>query len=209
MSKLTVAAMGLVVLLGAGAAEATTIDWVFGSNLHNLGVADKSYASTPGGFSITAHAFASTTTNGVLYEKNGGGEETGLGMCSRTCPSDGEVQPHQFLRVDLGANEQSLTDWKIDIGSVQSGEGYSIYTSNSATAFTSGTSCGTNQTGFTLTALCGGAPSRYLFITASSGDILLQRLQADPVPAPATLSLLGSGLMALAGTAVWRKRWRT
>jgi hypothetical protein len=29
------------------------------------------------GFSVTAHAFTNSITNGSLYEKNGGGEETG------------------------------------------------------------------------------------------------------------------------------------
>ena len=219
MRGLTVAlTVVTLILLGAGAGHAATLEWDFGSNLGNLEDAQKTYTVSSIGFIVMGYLSVTTTPPfaGYLYEKTDGsitGEGTGVGLAFNDPaagePGDHEVFAGQFLRVDLNdALLAGLSNFKIDLASIQAGEAYSLFTSNDPTAFSGGTACETGGTDPTLHPLCGGAPLRYIFLTGGgtnatdpslSGDIDLTRITADTggtaaTPEPASLLLLGSGL---------------
>ncbi len=207
MERRTLAALvSAAVLLGV-ATEARAIVWDF-SNPSGPNGSTAPY--TASGVTISLSAFIDSATPGILWGKQGAGTQHGVGVCStNTTGCAGEIQPGNFIRIDLG--NQGLTNLRIQIGSVGEGESFSILTSgdSSLPGATPCVSNGTTEAPFALA--CSGGVKNFLFVEdGASGGVLLSGLQADLVanPEPATLLLVGSGLVALGGVGLGRLRRR-
>jgi hypothetical protein len=168
-------------------APASPVTFTFQENgLGNLG-ATSTFTET--GLSITAYASSGQT----LYAKNGGGDETGLGITSD--PSgDWEIYPGTFIQLKgAGVAITSLL-----LGSVQSGDGDTATIYYSTTLGVLGTLLGTLTSDGTFNiplADQGG----YIGISAGAGNILLDSAtgQATVPDAPRTFLLFGFALTAL------------
>ncbi len=213
--------LGALVFLGLaiGSAQATIITWNFTSPANVSIASPHTYLDTTSIFPIIASGFttANAPTGGTwtpgtvastpLFQKVDGPDETGLGLAD--LDADHEIQAKSMVQLDL-ANliAHGFTDPIMRIGSLQAGESFAVFGSDTAanaagasgTLRNSGTGLPTLQT-FSLD----GFPSdRYIWITASSADVLLLNGLNATVPEPSTLLLLGSGLLGLGGI-VWRR----
>jgi len=102
----------------------------------------------------------------------------------------------------MAGGSVALTNWMIDLGSIQTGENYSIFTSALNNAFSTGTACENPGINPALHPLCPGVGvlKEFIFITGGgtgSANILLTEIQATAVPEPATMFLGGLGIIAL------------
>src|SRR5262249_32680309 len=109
------------------------------------GVLGNSQTYSAAGATITAYGFSTAGDPTALFGKSTPGvtDETGLGI-SPGAGSDNEIQPTDFVELDLAnlfAKFGQSTPIKLKVGSVQAGEGYDVYGSNSL--LTSGGSLGT------------------------------------------------------------------
>ncbi|MGI8741516.1 MAG: PEP-CTERM sorting domain-containing protein [Bryobacteraceae bacterium] len=114
-------------------AVASTIPFTFSTPAGTLGV---SQSYTSGGITITARGYSGLNAPGsvgtpvALYGKTGGGDENGLGIADG---ADREIIGNYFIQLDFRDVKTKLINptAQMEIGSVQSGESYSIYGSNS------------------------------------------------------------------------------
>ncbi len=180
----------------------------------------------PGGVA-TYTGGVGVTNAPVLIQRHEAPNDLGLGVCNSGDGSgcttitsgngdnneiDNNGSLRDLIRLDLGSSKTGLS---VTLASVDGTSGnvdnYAIYASNSATVKLS-----------TLTALTGSQSTgginptiniagswRYIFVTTGSGangddDFLLKSATvSSAVPEPASLLLMGSGLV---GVAVWRLR---
>ena len=189
--SLAILAFSLVVLCGAGFAD-STFDFSSKGN-GDIGHTD---TFTAGAGSITLWGFSNTNTNTDLFFKNGAGDENGLGL--NDGDGDNEISGTAFIQFTTAG----ITSVKI--GSVQSGESFALYGSN-----TLGT-LGTLLTGYTGTAdKTVSLPSidgtwKYVSVFSPTGNVLLDNAKtASSVPEPSTPALVMSlglvGLVAFGG----------
>jgi len=184
-------------LLAIGSAQATTI--AFATPSGTLGT---SQAYGP----ITAYGFTAPTTGSNagqlsaarLYGKTDGAGETGLGLAFT---SDNEINaPTGSQAIVLDVSALAGQDLKIGFGSVQGGEGWRVGFSSSAalpgneSAFSGYVS---SSTDFPSLFDLGVRDSHYLIAEATSGNVLLTSLSANNVPEPASMTILGAGLLGL------------
>lgn len=190
-------------LAAAPSVWATSITFNFNSPTGDLGTSE-SY--TAGGITITAYGYFSNFSATNLYGKNDGGDEVGLGL---KYESNHEIPTNGFVQLDL----QNL--WNADptalsmaIGSVQSGEGWKIYGSNTlGSRGTSLITSGTTDYPNTFNLSTSIDSYRYISVQASCGDVLISTLTANipnQIPEPGSMFLMGSGLIGMAG-AIRRK----
>ena len=191
--------------------KASTIPFAFSAPNGSLGF---SQTYLDGGMTITARGYTGVGSpniigaNANLYGKNSGGDETGLGM---TGTSDYEIGGNDFIQLDFtDVKSQMLNPTaQLMIGSVQSGESYRIFGSN--TVGVPGTmllSTGTIDGKFF--AIPNFETYSYFSVSAPKGDVLLTSASiAGPsspaVPEPGTLSLL---ICAGLGMALFSRRAR-
>jgi hypothetical protein len=191
-SKLAAILTGLILLI-TSPAWGTTLTWNFDSPAGNLG---NSHTYTVSGVSVTATGFsaAGVSNETALFGKTEGGDESGLGIAAE---DDHEIAGSEFIQFDI-SDVANLTSGSIVMGSVQSGETFEIFGSNTlgdiGTMLASGGST-YNSVQFMLPASF--ANYKYLGVKAGNDDVLVQSLtlNTSSVPEPATFWLFGSALL--------------
>jgi hypothetical protein len=175
-------------------ASANSLPYSFGIPTGTLGV---SQAYTVNGITLTAYGFDNSTPIN-LYGKNDGGDETGLGI-SRA--PDHEIQTYNFVQLDVtNLHSLNILSALISMGSVQEGEGWKLYGSNTLGSLGTLLMSGSQDMGST-DIMSDIKQYDFIGIQASSHDVLLSSLTIDysqNVPEPASLLLLGSALVGVA-----------
>ncbi|MGH9513251.1 MAG: hypothetical protein ACRD2U_14050 [Terriglobales bacterium] len=184
--SLAIVAFAVIVFGGAAFADS------FNFAANGTGDLSGSFAQTftVGSSSITLEGFtADGTANATdLWYKNGSGDENGLGLT--VGGSDREIGGDHFIQfTDAGIAS-------ISIGSVQSGESWTLY--GSSTLGTRGTTVLATGTG-DATVLLPGIDSGYTYLSLFSpkGDVLLDSA-TSVVPEPGTTAfMLTLGIVGL------------
>ena len=129
---------------------------------------------------------------------SGDPSETGLGLATDPSEtSDHEIGIDDFIQMDLShVNISSLT---LEIGSIQSGEGFQFYSSNTSGVLGTAISGASGSGGNTDTLTLNVSGIKYLNLTATSADVLLGTgtSTGGQTPEPGTYLLMGSGLLML------------
>ena len=176
----------------AGPAQATTINFATPSG--TLGTSQSYGPITAYGVAMVHGRFAATD----LYGKTDGGGETGLGLAATV---DNEINtPAGSQAIILDVSALLGQDLSIGFGSVQSGEGWQVGFSDSATLPSSESAFSdfvTSNADFPTMVDLGVSNDRYLIAEATSGNVLLTSLGATSVPEPASMAVLGAGLLGL------------
>ena len=206
----------LMLVIGFTASAKATIVWDLNPNDQNAAVGGSSHTYTSGGFSITAYGFDNNSGIGTahdLFYKNvpeiGGATETGLGL---TNTPNNELQANlHFIQFDFSAAILAgMLNGQLSVGSIQAGESFTIFGSN--TLGTLGTQVSA-VFGSTFDNQFVSIPNfgqfNYYSVLALADDVLPVAVRADaPTVVPEMNSIVPiAGLVAiLLGTNFWRKR---
>lgn len=174
---------------------------------------DRGHSQTYDGGAITAYGYSNSGNPTDLYGKNGGFGEQGLGLTYHD-NRDYEINSSHFIELDLAKLNPAGDTITLKIESLQSGETFDIFGSNSlgkegTTLLASGK--GQNDANPVDTVTFNLQGFDYISITSGTGDVLLGTLEtASPsplptVPEPSSLALCGWGLAGLTWGA-WRRR---
>jgi hypothetical protein len=183
-----------VLLLLAVPAFADTVDtFLFNVNAGDIGKTD---LLKLGAVQFLISGFNTPGVTGDLWEKNLGPTEFGLGLMNQVDHEIG-IGGTDFAQLDISklAANPSVVSVAVGINSIQAGESYDVWGSNTAGSL--GSLIASNQTdpNFTLPL----APFQFISITAGSGDVLLDDVVvtvATPEPGSGLLFVIGGMLLA-------------
>ncbi len=190
-----------------------------------------SYTFTQSGNDLTAHGYTSTaqlsntpeslslTGTTDLSAKNGGTGETGVGIQS---DSQHEINTTSSVALDLSSSySNAYGDVTITIGSVQKNEGFAVFggslpistpTTGSPYKLTDYlgqfTNSGSSNAVYTfiVTPTEMAAAKDILYVTAVSGNVVIESVAMSSVPEPGTLTMLFTGLASATGLGWYRRR---
>jgi hypothetical protein len=203
-------------VFAASSAWATLVTWQLNPTSANGAVGSSSQNYTVSGYTITARGYDNSGGVGVAHElffKNAGAGEFGLGL---TNTPNNELQvsgttPLHFIQLDLRSIlSQGFTNGMISVGSVQPGESFNLYGSNTlgslgtklnATAFDS-----TSDDAFVSVPNFGSF--QFVSVVAASADVLPVAFQANVTPVPEAASILPVICLISIATAVEVRRRR-
>ena len=197
---------------------AAFVTWQLNPNSLNQSVGSNTNSYTVSGATITARGFDNNGGNGVAhtlfykYENPiGGAVERGLGL---TGIPDSELfsnqngTPANFIQLDLRSILTSgFTGGQIEVGSVQSGETFRLFGSNSQGLL--GTQIGTSFGSVfdnTFVSIANFGSYKFISVAAGTGDVLPIAFRAQAVPeVSAFLPALGL-VVAVSATRILRNR---
>ncbi|MDQ2868656.1 MAG: hypothetical protein M3R59_09650 [Verrucomicrobiota bacterium] len=207
--KLTKLAFVIAALAGSIATASASVVWDLNPTNANANVGSSSHTFTSSGYQITATGWDNVSgpdTLHQLYYKNLGTSEHGLGLVGT---ANNELQinsngtPANYIQLDLTSIlAQGFINGKIEVGSVQSGESFLLFGSNSAGTLGTqlgGTFGASNDSTFISVPSFG--TYKFISVAAASGDVLPVAFKADIAPVPevnALLPIIGLGV-AFAG----------
>jgi hypothetical protein len=207
-----------LLFIGLVVSAQASIVWDLNPNQQNAPVGSSSHTYTSSGFSITAYGFDNHSGIGTahnLFYKSvpeiGGATETGLGL---TNTLNNELQPGlHFIQFDFtSALAAGMMNGQLSVGSVQPGETFAIFGSN-----TLGT-LGTQVSGIfgsasddQFVSIAGFGLFHYYSVMAMSDDVLPVAVKADlpAVPEMNALMPIAALVVLLAATSAGRKRRRS
>jgi hypothetical protein len=202
----------LLVLCGsfvfvASSAWADVVTWSLNPGGLNAPVGSSTKDFTVSGFTITARGYDNSGGVGSargLFFKNADSDEIGLGLVNiahNELQVDSSGNPLQFIQLDLRSIlSQGFTNGKIEVGSVQSGELFNLFGSN--TLGTLGSKLNSTPYDSSKDDVFVPVPSfgsfQFISVVAATADVLPVMFQATIIPEPATFSLLivgGAGIL--------------
>jgi hypothetical protein len=215
--KATLIAFTCACTFAASSTWAVLVTWNLNPSGSNAAVGSNSQSYTVSGYTITARGY--DNNNGVgsaheLYFKNEGVGERGLGLVG-TPNFELQVSPTgvplQFIQLDLSSIlAQGFTNGQISVGSIQSGESFLLYGSNTLGSL--GTKLTANPFGSTFDETFVSVPNfgSYNFISVVAGavDVLPVAFRATIVPIPEAASVIPVLGLVLAATALEVRRRR-
>ena len=197
--KYTLFVLSCASTFAASSALATLVTWDLNPSGLNAPVGSSSQTYTVSGYSITAYGYDNSGGVGSahqLFFKNGGGDEIGLGLVgtlNNELQVDNAGNPLHFIQLDLTSIlAQGFTNGKISVGSVQLGESFNLYGSN--TLGTLGVKLNGAAFGSGVDDTFVSVPSfgsyQFLSIVAAAADVLPVAFQATIVPIPEAASVI-------------------
>lgn len=208
----------LFTIIAASSSPAAVV-WDLNPNDLNAPAGSNTQIFTSEGFSITARGFDNNNGIGTpreLYFKNkppvDGATEFGLGLVTpHNEINAGPNGPLNFIQFDVTAIlAAGMFNGQISVGSLQAGESFSIYGSN--TVGTLGTQLSGPFAGLTFDNQFVPLPDFGLYnfysIVAASGNVLPIALSAEigPIPEMNALLPVGALILLVFVTNAWRKR---
>jgi protocatechuate 3,4-dioxygenase beta subunit len=143
--------------------------WNFNLPTGNQGMS-KTY--TVDGLMITAYGFNNNGTPTALYGKNDGGDENGVGIAS---DGDHEINLTNFVQIDLSnVIANGALSAQMMVGSVQSGEKYNVYGSNTLGSIGDLLGPADRTLDNTFFSVPGFLSYRYLSVRATAANVLLE-----------------------------------
>jgi hypothetical protein len=204
---------GSVAFVGSSA-WATLVTWNLNPGGLNADVGSSSHDFTVSGYTITARGYDTPSTPHELFFKNGGGDEIGLGLVNtlnNELQVDSNGNPLNSIQLDLRSIlSQGFTNGKIEIGSIQSGESFNLYGSN--TLGNLGTRLNSTPYGSVFDDQFVSVPNfgtyQFISVVAATLDVLPVAFQAMIVPVPEAASLVPAVCLVIVATAFEARRRR-
>ena len=214
-SRQIAGALCALVFVTVVASAQAAIVWDLNPNDQNAPVGGSSHTYTSSGFSITAYGFDNHSGIGTAHDlfyksvtEIGGATESGLGL-TNTPHNELQAGLH-FIQFDFtAALAAGMFNGQLSVGSIQPGEAFTIYGSN--TLGTLGTQV-SGVFGSTFDDQFVSIPNfgqfNYYSVLAMADDVLPVAVRADlrPVPEMNALLPIVSLVVLLAATNVWRRR---
>lgn len=199
----------------ASSAWATLVTWQLNPSGSNADLGSNSHDFIVSGFTITARGYDNNSGTGIAHElhfKDAGGDEIGLGLTGTPnfeLQVDSHGSPLHFIQLDLTSIlAQGFTNWKIEVGSVQSGELFNLFGSN----VLGGLGSKINSTPFDSSkdGIFVSVPNTFKFISvvAAAADVLPVAFQASINVIPEAASLIPAACLVLLATALEVRRRR-
>jgi hypothetical protein len=201
-------ACSAIFVLAAAPAHAVLVTWDFNPTNANGAVGSSNHTFTSSGYSITAYGYdvvSGPDTPHALYYKDASPDH-GLGFVGTP---HNEIQTNNYIQLDLSLIlSQGFANGQIKVSSIDSGESFSLYGSN--TLGSRGTFLNTygDSTNNTWISVPSFGTYKYISVIGATGDELLSAFSATISPIPEATSLLPTALLAIAVTAFEARRRR-
>ena len=203
--------------LVTSSAWATLVTWNLNPSGANADVGSNTQSYTVSGYTITASGYDNSGGIGSphqLHFKDLGASERGLGLTGLT---DFELQvssagaPLQFIQLDLSSIlAQGFINGQIEVGSVQSGESWNLYGSNTLGSL--GVKLNGAAFGSSTDEQFVNVPNfglyNFISVVTATGDVLPVAFQASFTPIPEAASMIPVLFLVTAATAIEIRRRR-
>jgi hypothetical protein len=199
LTRRVASCLGLGLALLATSAWGTLVQWDLNPTSTNGAVGSSTNSYTVSGNTIIARGYDNNNGIGSAHElffKSAGGDEIGLGLVNtlhNELQVDQSGNPLQFIQLDLTSIlAKGFANGKIEVGSVQSGELFNLYGSNTlgSLGIKLNSSVYDSSKDNVFVSVPNFGAYKFISVAAAGADVLPVAFQADIIPVPETASLL-------------------